>query len=115
MSTTEIDYSEFNIARVKWFSNKKGFGYITDLKSKKDIFVHHSGIKTTEQVYRTLVEGEYISYSTTTDNKNQVIAIDVTGVFGHPLLCENKDKKILVISKDSRNDSRNNSKNTETQ
>ena len=43
------------LASVKWFSNRKGFGFLTDLESKEDVFVHHTGIKTPENVYRTLV------------------------------------------------------------
>jgi CspA family cold shock protein len=45
---------------VKWFSNRKGFGFITpettseDTETKEDIFVHQSNI-ITEADYRTLV------------------------------------------------------------
>ncbi|MCD6162797.1 MAG: cold shock domain-containing protein [candidate division Zixibacteria bacterium] len=34
------------IGKVKWFNEKKGFGFInTDEKSNTDIFVHYSSIK----------------------------------------------------------------------
>ena len=46
---------------VKWFSDEKGFGFITpDDGSGKDLFVHHSGIQS--DGYRSLSEGAKVSY-----------------------------------------------------
>lgn len=33
-----------NTGTVKWFDSQKGFGFITNEQSGKDIFVHFSGI-----------------------------------------------------------------------
>lgn len=47
---------------VKFFNEKKGFGFIVDNKTKKDIFVHHSGllepIKDNDKVIFELSEDE---------------------------------------------------------
>ena len=45
---------------VKWFSDEKGFGFITPEDGGKDLFVHHSGINS--QGFRTLAEGARVSY-----------------------------------------------------
>ena len=39
---------------VKWFSDQKGYGFITP-ESGKDVFVHHSEIQ--GEGYKTLGEG----------------------------------------------------------
>ena len=31
--------------KVKWFDSKKSYGFITDEKSKKDIFLHISSLQ----------------------------------------------------------------------
>lgn len=46
---------------VKWFSDQKGFGFITPDSGAKDVFVHHSAIIATG--YRTLAEGDKVEYS----------------------------------------------------
>jgi len=43
--------------KVKWFSNQKGYGFIT-LDSGSDVFVHHSAIQ--GEGYRTLEEGQEV-------------------------------------------------------
>lgn len=45
--------------KVKWFDNKKGYGFISH-DSGKDIFVHYSQIQ--GQGYKTLNEGETVDY-----------------------------------------------------
>ena len=45
---------------VKWFSDEKGFGFITPDEGGKDLFVHHSGI--IADGYRSLAEGARVSY-----------------------------------------------------
>jgi CspA family cold shock protein len=45
---------------VKWFSDEKGFGFITPEDGGKDLFVHFSGIA--GNGFRTLAEGARVSY-----------------------------------------------------
>jgi CspA family cold shock protein len=45
---------------VKWFSDEKGFGFITPDEGGKDLFVHFSAIA--GNGFRTLAEGAKVSY-----------------------------------------------------
>ena len=45
---------------VKWFSDEKGFGFITPDDQSKDLFVHHSSIS--GNGFKSLAEGAKVSY-----------------------------------------------------
>ena len=46
--------------KVKWFNSDKGYGFITPDEGEKDLFVHHSDVKTSG--YATLDEGQKVEY-----------------------------------------------------
>ena len=46
--------------KVKWFNDVKGFGFITMAGDDRDIFVHHSSIRS--DGFRTLAEGEEVEF-----------------------------------------------------
>jgi CspA family cold shock protein len=52
---------------VKWFSDDKGFGFITPDEGNRDLFVHHSAI--VADGYRSLAEGARVSYEEEEGNK----------------------------------------------
>ena len=46
--------------KVKWFNAAKGYGFIQADGVEKDIFVHHTSIKS--EGFRTLAEGEDVEF-----------------------------------------------------
>ena len=45
--------------KVKWFSDQKGYGFITR-ENGKDVFVHHSAIQ--GEGYKSLTEGQDVEF-----------------------------------------------------
>ena len=52
---------------VKWFSDEKGYGFITPDDGSKDVFVHHSAI--VAEGHRTLAEGAKVTYESEEGDK----------------------------------------------
>jgi CspA family cold shock protein len=59
---------------VKWFNEKKGFGFI-EQEDGPDVFVHFSGINGTG--FKTLVEGDRVTF-TVEDGPKGPAAVNVT-------------------------------------
>ena len=45
---------------VKWFSDQKGYGFITPEEGGDDLFVHHSNVEM--EGFRSLQEGQTVTY-----------------------------------------------------
>jgi CspA family cold shock protein len=52
--------------KVRWFDNKKGFGFISQ-EAGKDVFVHHTCISGTG--FKTLNEGEAVDFELVDSDK----------------------------------------------
>jgi len=62
---------------VKWFNETKGFGFISNDDGSGDVFVHFSAIQ--GNGFRTLAEGQKVSFETEKDPKdsNKLRAVNV--------------------------------------
>ncbi len=52
---------------VKWFSDEKGYGFISPEEGGEDLFVHHTGIAGSG--FKSLDEGAKVSYEATRGQK----------------------------------------------
>ena len=59
---------------VKWFNEKKGYGFI-EREDGSDVFVHYSGINASG--FKTLNEGDQVSF-TVEDGQKGPAAVNVT-------------------------------------
>ena len=69
-----------NKGTVKWFNAGKGFGFISNDDGGDDVFVHFSAIVC--DGFKTLSEGQKVTFSTEPDPKNsdKLRAVDVVVV-----------------------------------
>ena len=57
---------------IKWFSDQKGYGFVTPEGSGKDIFVHFSALQ--GEGFKTLAEGQRVSFDITQGPKGEQAA-----------------------------------------
>ena len=60
--------------KVKWFNSKKGYGFITDDKTQKDIFLHVSALE--DSKLRVLKEDQTIVYDIK-EEKDKLQAVNI--------------------------------------
>ena len=60
--------------KIKWFNAKKGYGFVTDNETKKDIFLHVSELEKSK--LRVLKEEQNIVYDIK-EEKNKLQAINI--------------------------------------
>ena len=60
--------------KVKWFNAKKGYGFITDNETQKDIFLHVSALESS--MLRILKEEQIIEYDLK-EEKDKLQAINI--------------------------------------
>ena len=96
-----------HIGVVKWFNNKSGYGFLTvmseDSFNGKDIFVHHSSITSKEDLYKYLVQGEYVEFNVESmkSEAHEYQATGIRGIKNGMLMCETRHKnKDILKSRD---------------
>ena len=57
---------------VKWFSDQKGYGFVTPEGGRKDVFVHYSALQ--GEGFKTLAEGDIVEFDITQGPKGEQAA-----------------------------------------
>ncbi len=65
------------LGKIKWFSSKKGYGFITEDKTDKDIFLHISSLEKSK--LRILKENQKIRFEIK-EEKDKLQAINLKKV-----------------------------------
>ena len=75
-----MEVPEMSQGPVKWFNSEKGYGFIANDEGGDDVFVHYSAIQA--EGYKSLKEGQKVSFETETDpkNPNKLRAVNVTAL-----------------------------------
>jgi cold shock CspA family protein len=85
----QLDNFGPHVGLIKWFNNSRGYGFLRIVSQDRngdDIFVHQTNVVPHVSGYRTLKEGEYVSFELSDEDRPQ--ALNITGVFGGPLMCD---------------------------
>ncbi|TYI41211.1 hypothetical protein ES332_A01G003900v1 [Gossypium tomentosum] len=69
--------------KVKWFTDQRGFGFITPDDGGEELFVHQSSIRS--DGFRILADGEEVEFVIDSSEGGRTKAVDVTGPHGNPV------------------------------
>jgi len=92
-TTTNPEETRYT-GQIKWFDRSKGYGFITELKDNRDIFVHFSQISGKQDDFRYLIAGEYVEFgiseikSNTASEEMKQVATHITGICAGKLMYE---------------------------
>lgn len=108
---TDIVLNKKVCGAVKWFNNKRGYGFITyntPSNNETNIFVHYNYIKggeeeSVDKKYKFLYPNEYVEFEIIEVPNKKVkdykyMATNVTGINGKKLTCQeiiNKNKPLI--------------------
>ena len=85
--------SETQVGCVKWFNGRRGYGFITNMDTKEEVFVHHTGLVVSADCWKTLFKGEYVEYVLSAAEDGSSSAKNVTGMRGGLLMCESQHEE----------------------
>lgn len=100
MSSVDSTTNQF-VGKVKWFNNRSGYGFITFISSKggkgvkeRDIFAHHSSLNVKDEIYKYLVQGEYVEFEEQkmSSGEHEYQAVNIKGIGQNDLMCETRHK-----------------------
>lgn len=57
---------------IKWFSDQKGYGFVTPEGGKKDVFVHFSALQ--GEGFKSLAEGQQVEFDIVSGPKGEQAA-----------------------------------------
>ena len=88
MGNQEAGAGERHIGRCKWMAHSKGYGFLIDIFSEEEVFLHYSALVRSTHGWRGLYQNEYVEYTRSVGPTGLPMALHVTGLHGGPLMCE---------------------------
>lgn len=80
---------------TKWFDTQKGYGFITDLDSKEDVFVHQSNI--VMEGFRYLNEDDIVNYELGDGKNGREQAVNVQPILTMQMIKDSLKKENLFV------------------